>query len=270
MFEMSTSTTAVTFLVAMLIVHHGHSVDTLNIFILGGQSNMAGRGSLEGLRADQREPSPNILRFSANYTWEEAVDPLHCDIDLGKYCGVGPGMLFAKTILQRDPNYGLIGLVPCAVGDTSITEWSKGTHLYDKMVVRAREAVLAGGGIIRALLWNQGEKDTLSSQDALSYKIKFKKFINDLRSDLQLPSLPVVEVALDFENNGSCNIDLVRKAQFETAVELQDVRCVDAKGLEISHDHVHLTTAAQLKLGAMMADAFLGNQAMSPSPAPSN
>ncbi|KAL8546009.1 hypothetical protein ACS0TY_005933 [Phlomoides rotata] len=101
MFEMSASRVTIAFVLAMLIVHHGHSVDTLNIFILGGQNNMAGRGSLEEFRAE-REPT----------------DLLHCDIDPGKYCGVGPGMPFAKTILQRDHNFGLIGLVPCAVGDT--------------------------------------------------------------------------------------------------------------------------------------------------------
>ncbi|KAL8528394.1 hypothetical protein ACS0TY_005995 [Phlomoides rotata] len=118
---MSASRATIEFVLEMLIVHHGHGVDTLNIFILGGQNNMAGRGSLEEFRAE-REPSPNIIQFSANYTWEEAADLLHCDIDPGKYCGVGLGMPFVKTILQRDHNFGLIGLVPCAVGDTSMTD----------------------------------------------------------------------------------------------------------------------------------------------------
>lgn len=64
-------------------------------------------------------------------------------------------------------------------------------------------------------------------------------------------------MALDYTNNGSYAIEMVRKAQLETGVELGNVRCVDAKGLEIGWDNVHLTTAAQLKLGSMMADAFL-------------
>lgn len=62
---------------------------------------------------------------------------------------------------------------------------------------------------------------------------------------------------MDYTNNGNNRTELVRKAQLETGVELGNVRCVDAKGLEISWDTVHLTTAAQLKLGSMMADAFL-------------
>lgn len=49
--------------------------------------------------------------------------------------------------------------------------------------------------------------------------------------------------------------DVVRKGQLE--IELGNVCTVDAKGLEISADGVHLTTAAEVQLGKMLADAFL-------------
>jgi hypothetical protein len=32
---------------------------------------------------------------------------------------------------------------------------------------------------------------------------------------------------------------------------------VDAKGLPIANDYTHLTTQAQVRLGAMLADAYL-------------
>lgn len=160
---------------------------------------MVGRGSpYELIR--EREPDARILRFSANRTWEEAADPLHADIDTdpNKIKGVGPGMPFAKTILKRKPGFGVIGLVPCAVGDTSITQWSKGAPYpyYNSMVERAEAAVAAGGGDIRALLWYQGEKDTRLDEDAEAYKMRFQKFINDVRTDLRMPALPIIEVCM--------------------------------------------------------------------------
>lgn len=48
----------------------------------------------------------------------------------------------------------------------------------------------------------------------------------------------------------------VRKAQLET--ELENVHCVDAMGLPLEPDGLHLTTSSQVRLGHMIADAFLG------------
>lgn len=47
----------------------------------------------------------------------------------------------------------------------------------------------------------------------------------------------------------------VRKAQLET--DLENVHCVDAMGLPLEPDGLHLTTSSQVRLGHMMADAFL-------------
>jgi hypothetical protein len=63
------------------------------------------------------------------------------------------------------------------------------------MVGRARESV-KGGGEIRALLWYQGESDTLHQHDAESYQVNMERFINNVREDLGLPSLPIIQVGL--------------------------------------------------------------------------
>ncbi|KAJ0614353.1 putative sialate O-acetylesterase domain, SGNH hydrolase superfamily [Helianthus annuus] len=78
-----------------------------SIFILAGQSNMSGRGGVVNLTWDgyvprESSPNPSILRLSANLSWELAVEPLHCDIDVAKVCGVGPGMAFANSLLRKD------------------------------------------------------------------------------------------------------------------------------------------------------------------------
>jgi len=60
------------------------------IFILAGQSNMAGRGSIatvsielqERLVKGQTRSSSNIFRWTSNNHWDIAKEPLHQDIDL--------------------------------------------------------------------------------------------------------------------------------------------------------------------------------------------
>lgn len=52
-------------------------------------------------------------------------------------------------------------------------------------------------------------------------------------------------------------MEVVREAQ--KSIDLPNVVCVDAKGLELKEDNLHLTTAAQVQLGHMLADAYLAH-----------
>ncbi|CAI9115213.1 OLC1v1016055C1 [Oldenlandia corymbosa var. corymbosa] len=126
---------------------------------------MAGRGGIHGgvwdmIVPPECRPDRSILRLSANYIWDEAREPLHKDIDVQKVCGIGPGMPFAHSVLRRDHYIGHIGLVPCAIGNTNISMWERGTDNYNRLIYRARFA-MKSGGFIRALLWYQGESDTV-------------------------------------------------------------------------------------------------------------
>lgn len=50
-------------------------------------------------------------------------------------------------------------------------------------------------------------------------------------------------------------IEEVREAQLN--IGLPNVKCVDAEGLPLEPDGLHLTTQAQVRLGEMLADAYL-------------
>lgn len=50
-------------------------------------------------------------------------------------------------------------------------------------------------------------------------------------------------------------IEIVREAQL--GINLPNVWCVDAKGLQLEPDGLHLTSTAQVQLGKMLAAAFL-------------
>lgn len=183
-----------------------------HIFILAGQSNMAGRGGVDnkiwdGFVPQECYPDSSIHRLNSELTWEEAHEPLHFDIDSNKTCGIGPGMVFANKILHK----GLvtatgavldIGLVPCAVGGTSLSEWSRRSKLYNDLITRTRVAMEDDddheGRILEAILWYQGERDTITLEEAESYKIKLEKLIQDFRNDLQSPNLPFFQVQINF------------------------------------------------------------------------
>ncbi|KAL3617597.1 hypothetical protein CASFOL_037918 [Castilleja foliolosa] len=237
-----------------------------SIFILAGQSNMVGRGGFVNntlVVPPECHPNPQILRLNPELAWEEAKEALHVGID-PKECGIGPGMIFANSVLQRDPNIGVIGLVPCAVGGTSISQWLPGSELYAKMLSRTQAALSNGGGEIKALLWYQGENDMDNEANANAYKTNLETLLTQVRSDLQLPNLPVIEVALASKGKKGKNLlygeyfDVVRSAQLEMPNLLPNVKCVDALGFQVNeYDNLHLTAPAEIKLGKMLADAFL-------------
>ncbi|KAF5727269.1 carbohydrate esterase [Tripterygium wilfordii] len=107
------------------------------------------------------------------------------------------------------------------------------------MVERSKESV-KDGGEIKALLWYQGESDTSSTHDAKAYQANMERLIENVREDLNLPSLPFSQ--------------------------LPNVVCVDAKGLSLKEDNLHLTTEAQVKLGHMLAQTYLHHFAPSNPP----
>jgi len=241
----------------------------MRIFVLSGQSNMAGRGGVHRRRWDgvvppEGAPDPSIQRLSAALDWEEAREPLHADIDTAKTCGVGPGMVFARAVLpclqegtsgegaRAGTGIG-IGLVPCAVGGTAIREWARGERLYEQMVCRAR--VAARYGEIEAVLWYQGESDAESDAAAAAYRGNIERLIANVRADLGMPQLPFIQVAL--ASGDKRNIEKVRSAQF--SVNLPNVVTVDAMGLALNEDNLHLTTESQVKLGNMLAEAYIKN-----------
>ncbi|PKA47729.1 putative carbohydrate esterase [Apostasia shenzhenica] len=226
------------------------------IFVLAGQSNMGGRGGVTGHQWDhivppECWPTPSILRLDPQLRWEEAREPLHAGID--NDCGVGPGMPFAHAVLATG-RAGTVDLVPCAHGGTAIREWARGTPLYTSLVQRATAAV-AGGGWVAAVLWYQGESDTISWADADAYGGRMEQFVRDLRTDLGRPDLLFIQVAL--ATGQGQYIEKVREAQ--KGLRIDNLITVDAKGLQAGPDYVHLTTQAQVKLGSMLAAAYLNH-----------
>lgn len=57
--------------------------------------------------------------------------------------------------------------------------------------------------------------------------------------------------------SGEKYVEKIREIQ--KGIELPNVVCVDAKGLQLREDNLHLTTEAQVQLGRMLAHSYLTN-----------
>ena len=147
----------------------------LQLFLLIGQSNMAGRGKVEP--ADQA-PHPRIVMLDKANVWVPAADPVH--FDKPKIAGVGLCSEFARRVAAAEPQ-AAVGLVPCAFGGTRLDQWLPGTALYTNAVARACAAMRSGR--LRAILWHQGEGDSSPAKSA-TYPARFSGMIAQLRTDL--------------------------------------------------------------------------------------
>ena len=212
---------------------------------------MAGRGKVE---ARDREPHPRVWVLNESDEWAPAVDPLHCDKP--KVAGVGLGKTFGETVADARGTGVHVGLIPCAVGGTSIDKWARGGKLYDEAIRRARVALKHGR--LAGILWHQGESDSGSAAKRDAYPAKLERLIADLREDLSAPEAPFVLGQLGpfhaAKSDGS-------KAMSELLLAFPkthpNTACVETAGLTSTGDDTHFDAESLRELGRRYARAYL-------------
>ena len=216
----------------------------LQLFLLIGQSNMAGRGKVEP--ADQ-QTNPRLFMLDRANAWVPARDPVH--FDKPKVAGVGLGSEFARRVAASDPQ-AQVGLVPCAFGGTSLDQWKPGSALYTNAVARMRVALQRGQ--LKAILWHQGEADSSAAKTA-TYPARFGAMIAQLRQDLNAPDVPVLVGELGRYNAGYAGFNAMLP-QVTHAVP----RCtlVSSEGLGANSDNVHFSRDALIEFGKRYHAAF--------------
>jgi Carbohydrate esterase, sialic acid-specific acetylesterase/Neutral/alkaline non-lysosomal ceramidase, N-terminal len=227
--------------------------EKLHIYLLLGQSNMVGRGAIEG---QDRAAHARVLLFTPSNHWELAVEPLHGS---GPRAGIGPGLVFGKIVAAKNTNAN-IGLVPCAVGATLLKRWEKGGDLYSNAVARARAAMC--DGTLKGIVWHQGEQDSILEVDANSYHERLIKMIGDIRSDLGEPNLPFVvgqigEFLYTRKKQQTPFAKTVNDALARIPQDVPSTACVHSTGLTHVGDEVHFDGKSQRELGKRYAIEML-------------
>ena len=228
----------------------------IHIYILAGQSNMAGRGTVEAI---DTITNPHIWMLNKDTQWVPAKEPLH--FDKPKVAGVGPGFAFANELSRADPNV-MIYLVPCAVGGTRIDLWTPGaydsatkTHPYDDAIARIKKAMPYGE--LKGIIWHQGESDCNPALSA-GYETKLKELILRFRTALMKPKLPFVlgEIA-HFRPTENKDKTIVNQAIKTVAYTLPNCGYVATGGMQHRGDTLHFNSPSAREIGKRYAEVML-------------
>ena len=250
------------FLCALLLSHFANAQNValparekFHLFLLVGQSNMAGRGTVE---EQDRTPHPRVLMLNKAGAWVPAIDPLHFD---KAAAGVGLGKTFAT--LYADANPGItVGLIPCAVGGSPVDAWKPGafyqatkSHPWDDMMKRTELALKSG--TLTGILWHQGESDSTAAL-APGYEVKLHGLIARMRKELGVPEVPFIagqmgkfaEVPWD---DAHAQVDTTHQ---ELPKKVKHTAFASADGLNHRGDKIHFDSPSYREFGRRYFDAF--------------
>lgn len=230
--------------------------DHADLYLLMGQSNMSGRGRLDAalpLRAD------GVWMYSNAGEWKPAVEPVDDatgqvdSVSADPDAGYGPALAFGLHL--RRASGRTIGLVPCAKNGSTANEWLPATSrdtLYGSCLARAREA--RGHGVVRGVVWYQGESDAMAETLLRSWAGKFESIVAALRKDLNDNDLPVVFAQLgpNPQDPRFPFWDAMKTVQSDIAIPRVHMIQTD----DVPADGVHLTAEGSFVVGRRFAESM--------------
>ena len=223
------------------------------IYLLLGQSNMAGRGKVtDEYKAMQHE---RVLMLNKKMEWVPAQHPIH--FDKPKAAGVGPGLSFAATLADVYPK-DTIYLVPCAVGGTSIAKWEPGaydqatdTHPYEDALLRIKAAMKTGK--ITGAIWLQGESDSSPAKSS-GYLDKLTALIARIRKETGNPVLPFIAGEL---GTFRANYKLINDELAKLPAKVPFTSLVSSKDLVHKGDTTHFDSPSAVEYGRRFGAGML-------------
>lgn len=247
-----------------------------DLWILAGQSNMQGVGN----NLDVEPPHKRVHVFAMNDTWRVAEEPLHrlnespdvvhnpsiendaervglvADVT-GWTKGAGLGLAFARTVTEATGRP--IGLLACAHGGTSMSQWDPGLRdeggksLYGSMYRR----VMLAGGQVKGVLWYQGESDA-NAEAAPLFPERFRNLVAAMRSDFEDPELPFyyVQIGRFVRHTDGVDWNRVQQAQLEAEAQIARSGMVPSVHLPLD-DLIHIGTPGLIALGEQMGKRAL-------------
>jgi len=228
-----------------------------HLFLLVGQSNMAGRGVVE--EVDQ-VAHPRVLTLTQMGKWVPAVDLIHFD---KVAAGVGLGKTFGKVVAEVRPGV-TIGLIPCPVGGSPIDTWQPGvfdeatrSFPWDDMMRRIQVALPAG--TLKGILWHQGESDS-KPELAVSYEAKLHALIARFRVATGAPEVPFVVGQMGRYDGKPWDSEreVVDQAHQALPKRVANAAFVSSEGLKDKGDKIHFDAESYRELGRRYAKVYLG------------
>lgn len=202
------------------------------------------------------------MALNKNNDWVFAKEPLHYYEP--SRTGLDCGLSFGKKLSSLYGKEITIGLVPCAIGGSSIEQWLgdstyRSVTLYSNLIKRAKDA--AQHGIIKGILWHQGESNA-SASSYKNYQQKLETFFEKLRTDLGNKELSVYAGQLaSFLNqatypfSNSVNNDLQAMS-----MNIKNFYVINTSDLAPLKDTLHFNSASQRLMGERFAKKVYKSQ----------
>lgn len=249
------------------------------VYILAGQSNLAGRAPASQLPAAGRTPPPHVhldyvCSFGAAYgpgaepahqsaAWVDvAPQPPHHSTPEAHF---GPEIGFACALAEEWPGREIY-LIKHGRGATSLAvDWDpdagSGRRHYAELLGQVRAALArlkAEGRAYRlaGFVWAQGEADAMRPDQSQTYEANFTRFLTRLRRDLGAPQLPVVVLRTGDRDPRLACAAAVRAAQQHVVDRLPPAALLSTDAVHYI-DSVHYDGAGQWALGREAARIFL-------------
>lgn len=211
------------------------------VFLLIGQSNMAGRAALED---GDDQPIANVVMLDDKGQWIPATNPLNrfaTDRKVLSMQRISPGAGFAHEISAKLSGK-TIGLISNARGGSSIQQWGKGQTLYVNAMKRLASVKHLH---IDGVLWHQGE----ANRNDTDYLERLTELVTRLRKDLKNPDMPFV--AGEIYGKSAVNDQMQQFVE-----EVPHTGLAKADELTV-FDKVHFDRKSQLILGQRYATEML-------------
>src|SRR6187401_3768548 len=224
------------------------------VFIMAGQSNMAGRGIVE---PEDTVSDKRIFSINKDGQIITAKEPLH--FYEPERTGLDCGLSFAKTLITQIPDSISVLIIPTAVGGSSIRQWLgdsvfRNVKLFSNFLSKLE--IAKQSGIIKGILWHQGESDA-NEKDIPLYKQRLHLLFSKFRSSVGNNELPVLLGELGSFSENPVNFNLINKAIHDYATEDKNSRVISTKDLKDKGDNLHFNSKGQRTMGKRFANAYL-------------
>jgi hypothetical protein len=224
------------------------------VFILAGQSNMAGRGLVE---SKDTIPNERILTINQSGELILAKEPLH--FYEPTMTGLDCGLSFGRHLLKHVPDSVSILLIPTAVGGSSISQWiNDSTYRNVTLFKNFSEKAKIGSeyGKVKGIIWLQGESDAGQKETIDAYGSQLKVLMSKFRNEVGDMSLPIVIGELGSFSKTDSNWQAINQQIRDYAASDPNAYLISTKDLKDKGDKIHFNSAGQRKIGMRFAMEF--------------
>ena len=225
------------------------------VYVMAGQSNMAGRGQVQ---PEDTITNERILAINKKGELVLAKEPLN--LNEASMVGLDCGVSFARNLLKGCPPDVSILVLHTAVGGSSIEKWiHDSVHREVPLLTnfKSRVAAAKNYGTIKGIIWHQGEADA-NSKGIPVYANRLDTLFGMFRKICGDNDLPIVMGELGhFSKTSHESFMKINSIMHEYAAKNPSTAVVRTDDLDHKGDLLHFNAAGQRILGARYAEAFI-------------